>query len=179
MSLIYVTGISGSGKSTVRSELRARDYEAYDVDEDGFKSWYNTDTGAVSTDQRAWKDTDVEWRRMYQLKIARPKVARLADVALQAVKPTFVCGTTPNDGDVWDLFDRVIHLSVSNETLRQRLAARVNNDYGKHPEELQDILGWNVDAAERNHAHGAILANGERPVEEVVDEILQHVELRP
>jgi dephospho-CoA kinase len=35
MGLIYVTGISGSGKSTVRAELRARGFFAHDVDEDG------------------------------------------------------------------------------------------------------------------------------------------------
>jgi hypothetical protein len=28
------------GKSTVAAELRARSYIAYDVDEDGFESWY-------------------------------------------------------------------------------------------------------------------------------------------
>jgi dephospho-CoA kinase len=37
MGIIYITGSAGSGKSTVKRELLSRGYEAFDVDEDGFK----------------------------------------------------------------------------------------------------------------------------------------------
>ena len=39
MSLIYITGISGSGKSTVLRELAKQGYEAHGVDEEGYADW--------------------------------------------------------------------------------------------------------------------------------------------
>jgi dephospho-CoA kinase len=35
MALIFITGISGAGKSTIAKELSRRGYEVYDTDEDG------------------------------------------------------------------------------------------------------------------------------------------------
>lgn len=172
MPLIYITRISGSGKSTIRGELRERGYVAYDVDEDGFKSWYNTSTDSLAADQRLWVDTDVEWRRRYRLKIERSKVSALAECALTATKPTFLCGTTPNDEDIWDLFSAVVHLTVSDSTLRHRLATRVDNNYGKDPQDLRDIMGWNSDSRRRNLGRGAISINAEQPVAQVVHDII-------
>lgn len=45
MSLIYVTGIPGSGKTTVRNELRRRGYQAFGTDEDQLAFFYNNQTG--------------------------------------------------------------------------------------------------------------------------------------
>ena len=45
MALYYVTGLSGSGKSSVLRELRARGYHARGVDEDGFADWINRISG--------------------------------------------------------------------------------------------------------------------------------------
>jgi uridine kinase len=39
MPLVYVTGISGSGKSAVLQELRQRAHKAVGVDEDGYARW--------------------------------------------------------------------------------------------------------------------------------------------
>jgi broad-specificity NMP kinase len=170
--LIYITGISGTGKSTIRHELKKRGYAAYDTDEDKFRAWYNKSTDERAKDQKAWVDTDTEWRKQYWLKIERPKVEELARSADNEEQPVFLCGTTPNDNDVWDLFDKVISLSISNQELTKRLAGRTNNDYGKHPDDLSDILGWNKDIDERMASYGAIIVNAERPLSEVVDEII-------
>jgi hypothetical protein len=47
MPLFYVTGLSGSGKSAVLRELRARGMEAYGVDEHGYADWVRRDSGAI------------------------------------------------------------------------------------------------------------------------------------
>jgi dephospho-CoA kinase len=44
MALIYITGASGAGKSTVRTELQRRGYPAYDSDEDRLARWFSTAT---------------------------------------------------------------------------------------------------------------------------------------
>lgn len=44
----------GSGKTTVRNELKSRGYEAYDGDEDGLAKWYNDATGVVIRGRKAY-----------------------------------------------------------------------------------------------------------------------------
>ena len=48
MPLIWITGISGSGKSAVRRELRDRGYVAFGTDEDDLAHWIDTETGEVT-----------------------------------------------------------------------------------------------------------------------------------
>ncbi len=46
--IIYITGIGGSGKSSVKEELKKRGYEAHDVDE-GFANFFNIKTNEKVT----------------------------------------------------------------------------------------------------------------------------------
>ena len=173
MSLVHVTGISGAGKSTVRAELSARGFVAHDVDEDGYKSWYRRDSGTRAREQRAWADTDRSWQGRYWLKVDRAKVVRLAAEARAAGGPVFLCGTGPNDDEIWDLFDIVVNLTISDSVLKHRLGTRMNNDYGKHPDDLADIVGWNGVVAENMRGWGAVLIDAERPLADVVDDVVR------
>jgi AAA domain len=173
MGLVYVTGISGSGKSTVRAELRARGFVAHDVDEDGYKSWYRRDSGTPAREQRAWVDADRPWQRRYWLRVDRAKVVCLAADAKAAGGPVFLCGTGPNDDEIWDLFDVVVNLTIGETVLKHRLGTRTNNDYGKHPEDLADIVGWNSVVAENMRAWGAVIIDAERPLAVVVDDVVR------
>lgn len=130
MPLIYVTGISGAGKSAVCDELRARGYKGYDADRDGFKSWYDRSTDRRAADQRRWADATVEWRRRYWLKIDPDKVEALASRASTDADPVFLCGTSAGEDAVWHFFDKVIQLSIGEEALRRRIEARTDNDFG-------------------------------------------------
>jgi dephospho-CoA kinase len=171
MPLIYVTGLSGSGKSSIRRALQARGYTAYDIDEDGFKAWYHRQSGHKAAIQPDWKDVDRNLKQIYWKKFERSKVEALA---VRAQRETiFLCGTSPNDNEVWDLFDRVIHLSVSSETLRHRLAERTGNDYGKHPDDLKDLLKWNESQDELMQGLGAVVIDAEQPLEVVVGKVLR------
>jgi thymidylate kinase len=43
--LVYVTGLSGSGKSSVLLQLKKRGYEAHGVDEEGYADWVDRMNG--------------------------------------------------------------------------------------------------------------------------------------
>jgi hypothetical protein len=45
MPLVYVTGISGAGKSAIRGELIGMGYAAFGTDEDGYGIWLDKTTG--------------------------------------------------------------------------------------------------------------------------------------
>lgn len=96
MSLIYVTGISGSGKSEVRKELLKRGFEAYGTDEDGIAAYYNNETGKIENENASDPSYRTpEWRSKHTWKVKRGKVEELAAKAKD--KSVFLCGVVAND----------------------------------------------------------------------------------
>jgi broad-specificity NMP kinase len=170
MPLIYVTGNSGVGKSSVRKELQRRGYEAHDTDEDGISSWQNKATNEpVEYPDDRYRRTK-EWYGQHEWRISRQKVKEF--VARAKNKPIFLCGSPTNADDMLDLYDKVICLTIDKQTLQHRIAARTDNDYGKAPNELSDILGWHESFQERYKNYGVVLIDAGKPLNEVVDEIL-------
>ena len=170
MSLVFVTGISGSGKSTVRQELRSRGYEAWGTDEDKLSGWYDKQTGAsvAMPPREVWATP--AWREQNDWHLDRQKIEAIADRIGRST--AFICGTAANEGEVWDLFSQVFYLLIDEATLRSRISERINNDFGKEPHELEAILGWLRDAEANYTRFGANIIDASRPLGEVVDEIL-------
>jgi hypothetical protein len=63
MGLFYVTGLSGTGKSAVLSELRGRGYHARGVDEDSYADWINRAAGTPDDFPRDAPDLDSPMRQ--------------------------------------------------------------------------------------------------------------------
>jgi broad-specificity NMP kinase len=78
MPLIYITGISGSGKSSISNKLKERGYEAYDADREGFNGWVNNKTGQTITRDDSLEYATPEWYEKYSWKTSRAKVEELA-----------------------------------------------------------------------------------------------------
>lgn len=171
MALIYITGIPGAGKSTIRQELLCRGYEAYGGAEDGIAAFYNNKTGAKISGWVEATDRTPEWSAQHAWKINRLAVKELKDRAKN--KAVFLCAVRRNDVDeLWDLFDKVIALVIDKETLQQRLATRTNNDVGKTPTELTNILERQRTSQEKYEKLGAIIIDATQPVEQVVDKVI-------
>jgi thymidylate kinase len=170
MTLIYVTGISGAGKSTVPTELIRRGYEAYGTDEDSIAAFYHNETGVRIGNDVAPDIRTEQWRKEHSWKVPRKVIKDLNDAAKG--KPVFLCGVVSNDADFWELFAHVIALTVDEDTLIKRLRGRTNNDFGKSDHELRDVLAWQKNAADDYKRLGAELIDSTRPVAEVVDDII-------
>src|SRR5690349_3159379 len=140
MPLIYITGNSGAGKSSVRKELGRRGYEAHDTDEDDISSWQHKATNQPVAYPENQSGRTKEWYDQHEWRISRQKVK---DLALRAKHKTiFLCGSPTNADDMLDLYDKVVCLVIDKDTMRHRIATRADNDYGKAANELEDILGW-------------------------------------
>ena len=85
----------------------------------------------------------------------------------------YLCGSAANEGDVWTRFTSVVALTVDDQTLRERLAGRSGNNFGKAARELQLALTWNRTYAGDMTRAGALVLDATRPVEDVVDELLE------
>jgi hypothetical protein len=168
MALVWVTGSSGVGKSTVCALLKSRGELAVDADWEGYSHWVDRTSGQTVTDPPY--PTPGAWLERFAWRISRADVEALG--TRMHDKTAFLCGSAENEIAVWDLFDRMICLVVDNETLRARLATRTTNAFGKHPEELEAALGWNEDVKSTYRRLGATIIDGTPPPPDVADAIL-------
>jgi dephospho-CoA kinase len=107
--------MSGTGKSSVISELVARGYKAVDTDD-------------------GWCEPQPDGRQMWR------EDAIQALLATDDTDVLFVAGCEENQAGFHAQFDYIILLSAPWETLLERLATRTSNTYGKEPSQLRRFL---------------------------------------
>ncbi|WP_134121440.1 hypothetical protein [Kribbella kalugense] len=141
----------------------------YDVDGDGLARWVADATG-VEVSMPAYRGE--AWFAEHTYRVPVETVRRIAGEVGDRVG--FVCGTVGNDGEIWELFDAVVSLSVDAETLRQRLVGR--GAFGSEAAELERVLAWHSRVDEDNEGYGAVLVDATGPVEQVADRVLAALE---
>lgn len=117
---VLVTGMSGTGKSALMAEFASRGYVAVDVDEPALGLTYPRDGGELG------------WH------VQRVRALLSRTVA----SPLFVAGCSDEQVELYDEFDYIVLLSAPPKTLRERLASRAGNDYGKSPQQLAAVLHY-------------------------------------
>lgn len=132
MKRILLTGMSGTGKSTVIGALAARGYKAVDADCDEFSEWvaFTADSDDAA-DSPVEPDRDWVWRadRIQEL------------LSTEDADVLFLSGCAQNMGQFLPQFDHVILLSAPAQVIVARLGTRTNNSYGKQPDEVARVLG--------------------------------------
>ena len=154
---VLLTGMSGTGKSSVLSLLRARGFKTVDTDYGGW-----TELVDIPGDPQS-----KEWLWREDL-IARLLSTEDADVL-------FVSGAARNQTKFYPKFDDIVLLTASIPVIVDRLASRTNNPYGKDPAELAEVLALKqtVEPALRRAANLEIDTG--IPLDEVVEQILARV----
>jgi dephospho-CoA kinase len=130
MKRILLTGMSGTGKSTVIGALAARGYKAVDADCDEFSEWVEFVGGSDVAGSPVETDRDWVWR---ENQIQELLSTEDADVL-------FLSGCASNMGKFLPQFDHVVLLSAPADVIVERLNTRTNNPYGKHPDEVARVL---------------------------------------
>jgi len=123
MQRVLITGMSGTGKSTVILALAERGLTAVDTDTDDWCEWAHV-TASAGPPELDWV-----WRedRMAQL------------LAAHRHSPLFVSGCKSNQGRFYDRFEHVVLLTAPLSVLLRRVTERTNNPYGKRPEDRRLI----------------------------------------
>lgn len=131
MKRILLTGMSGTGKSTVIQALSERGYKSVDADCDEFSEWVLVADDAETPGEPVEPGQDWMWR---EDRIE----ALLSDEDEELL---FVSGCSANMGRFLDQFTHVILLSAPNEVIVERLMTRETNVYGKNADERARVLG--------------------------------------
>lgn len=173
MALIYITGVAGTGKTTIKDYLLSLGYKAFDADMDGITGWHHIATGKPVKGYDMPGYLSKQWYQEYEWRLVRHRVEEIARMA--ELEPVFLCGTSANDEDIHDLLHNVMFLTIDEATLRYRLATRDTNSFGKTQDELDHVLRWLKPAEEYYRNFGAIMLDAAAPLEHVVGQILSYV----
>jgi GTPase SAR1 family protein len=146
---VLLTGMSGTGKSTLVQELRRRGYAAYDADDDGF------------SEPRA----DGRWG--WRADAVASLLAQIPDGDL-----LFFAGCSEEQIEM--PFDYRVVLTVPEDEIVLRLGARSPDAYGRNPGELRQVLAdlAHVELLLRRSAD--LVLSTTVPVAEVADRLLAH-----
>lgn len=164
MSLVLVTGTSGTGKSAVCTALKDRGHVA--VDTDCHSHWVDRLTGKIADPEPYVHPPNWLARFGWEMEIG------VVEELVATSGTSFLCGSVENEEQVRQYCDQVICLLVDDVTLRHRLATRTTNSFGKSPDQLEAALAWNRVAKERYEQLGAITIDATQPLGRVVDEVL-------
>jgi shikimate kinase len=147
MSVVLVTGMSGTGKTAALAELARRGHRAVDTDYGG---WTEGEPGS----ERLWHEDRIE---------------ALRDQHEESV--LFISGCADNQGTFYPRFDAVVLLNAPADVILERIAGRESNPFGKTAAQRDLILNdlANVEPQLRVGATAEIDTCA--PLAEVVDEL--------
>jgi dephospho-CoA kinase len=120
MAAVLITGMSGTGKSTVLQELTHRGHSTVDTDHG---PWIEVVRQHDGTDEPLWRED---------------RIARLLDD--HTGRTLFVGGCVANQVRFYPRFSAVVLLSVPEDVLLERLSRRTTNSFGKSTAERARIL---------------------------------------
>ncbi len=172
MSLTYLTGISGTGKSSVLEQLSNRGFEAHGVDEEGYAVWVNKKTDQVESFEENDPNFNFHsWYQNHRWVLSKKRISELKQLSDRIQKPVILAGLADDEHDALSLFDNIIYLPLDKPTLKKRIMSRTDNSFGKKPEEMSAIMLWLTknDAKYRSMSNHIIDASS--PLESVVNEI--------
>jgi dephospho-CoA kinase len=146
LTVVLVTGMSGTGKSAVLAELERRGHEVVDTD---YGDWIDRD------------GPEPLWRE--------DRIAALLDE--RSGETLFIAGCVANQGRFYPRFDAVVLLSAPVDVILERVTERDSNPFGKTHEEREKIVS-DLEQFEPILRAGATNEIDTRaPITEVADEL--------
>lgn len=165
---ILVTAVAGSGKSTVCKALNDAGFNALDIEDiPGLFSLLDEDTGKPMPSHDG---SDVNLVKRGDWVCDKAKLKEIIDKETATL--TFYCGASSNYSEIWNLFDQVIFLKVSDKTTLERLSTRKLGEFGNSQGVREWVLSWKKWLEDEWLDAGAIAVSGEESPKEVANVII-------
>lgn len=162
MALFFISGASGTGKTTLMHELRRRGEEAHDTDSECIR--ISKQSGQVVN----YEESKVEG---YDWTYPTDALQRIKNKSLTS--NVFLLGSVDNFDDVKAVADDYIWMDIPQDELLKRLASR-DKEYGKSNSERQRIIGLHKEMSAANDPKLFSL-DATKSVELIADDLLAHV----
>src|SRR5687768_2024690 len=162
MKRVLLTGMSGTGKSTVIEELAARGYKAVDTDYGGLSELVSVPeyqpTGLDPGQDWVWREDRIQ------------ELLSTEDADVQMLS-----GCAQKQGKLYPRFDHIVLLTAPAHVIVERLATRTTNPYGKRPEEVARVLGLQQTIEPMLRKDAGTVVDTSAPLDQVVAEVLRLV----
>ena len=149
---VLITGVSGTGKSSLVRELRSRRYNAYDADDDGF-------TTPLPDGTWCWRSALVQ---------------SLFDQHGDGLLFFAGCSDEQTQFD----FDFKVLLTAPVDVILERLRTRTTNSFGKPPAERDRVLADMAWVLPVLKAAANLVVDTTRPVAELADAVVNALPTR-
>jgi hypothetical protein len=163
-----ITGVSGSGKTTIAAELSRLGYDARNMDSvEGLCAWVDLSTGKPDPDFKIESADD--WDGKYDWLWNEQRLSEIVDTTTD----TYFCGSSGNQAKFFHMFGKIFLLEMDEQLIRDRvLNNERDHNYGRMPGEMDAIFGYFEKFQEEAITLGAIVIDAKLPVTQVVNLIL-------
>ncbi|MFA7191766.1 MAG: AAA family ATPase [Candidatus Paceibacterota bacterium] len=166
MKKYYITGMAGSGKSTIARMLTQNNIRAIDIDDHDLSRWVNKETGEVVQRQPGAD------KYFFKNNASALDIERLFKMIEEMEGPVFVVGLADNQKDFINKFDKVFLLRCHPSALIQRINSRNDNSFGKDEEARNMIIRGNEKFENKMMDLGAIPIDTSMPIDKVYEELM-------
>ena len=166
---ILITGVSGTGKTSLSRKLNEIGYKAYDMDDyPGLFTMFDKRTGKPVVNHN---NADLEKVDAMDWVCDTEKLRSL--IASEPADMAFYCGNASDMDTILPFFDSVILLKIGEKAMRHRLTNRTENDFGRTPEIQDWIMKWKHLYENEMEEKGAVIVDAHKSVDEVAQEVIR------
>lgn len=153
MTVILVTGMSGTGKSTALESLEQRGFRVVDTD---YGDWIEAISLPDGTVEPCWREDRID--------------ALIAEHE-RSGEPLFIQGTVRNQDTFYPRFTHIVLLSAPLPVMLERIAGRGRNPFGKTAEERDRIVADTAEIEPLLRAAATVEIDTRKPLTAVVDQL--------
>ncbi len=168
--LIYITGVAGSGKSTLREELERRGHRAEDADE-GFCAWFDQDGQRVPTMPLHLRSPD--WYANHHWRLLTERVRALADECASDVG--FLLGVAANADEMAPYFASAFYLTADTDVICERLRTRDGEAHDVRFAAFASARDWQESAEQHWRSQGLAALDSSGTPSDVADALIRLV----
>lgn len=168
---ILITGVAGTGKSTISKALNERRIFSLDFSDIPDLCYWRNKITKKKIEYSSIKD--IKWLDQHERICEIEKLRKILD----QYKDLVVTGiTNGNQTEFFSLFDKVFLLQCNPETLIHRMQNR-ETLWGKTEAELNYTIKWQKDFDNQCISNGAIPINTEGILDTIVDKVITQIQM--